>query len=79
MRLLVCLRAPDGILIVDTCPTRADFASFATGTFPELLRRHGLADPDHVEDHPVHAAFVDGRPLDGLRDPVRSREVDGNS
>jgi hypothetical protein len=25
-----------------------------------LFRSHGLPDPEAVEDHPVHAAFVDG-------------------
>jgi hypothetical protein len=56
----LCLRAPDGIVIVDTCPTRAPFAAFA-GPFAELRRRHGLPDPTALEDHPVHRAIVNGR------------------
>ena len=60
MRLHICLRADDGIVVVDTCPTVADYESFSRTTFPELRRRHGLPDPERVEDHAVHAAFVDG-------------------
>ena len=42
----LCLRAPDGIVIVDTCPTREAFEAFATGEgFRSALRRHGLPDP----------------------------------
>jgi hypothetical protein len=62
MRLHLCLRAGDGILIIDTCPDRQAYVAFATGdAFPAALRRHGLPDPVALEDYPVHAAFVDGR------------------
>lgn len=60
MRLHLCLRTPDGIVIVDTCPTRGAFEAFAAGPFPELRQRHGLPDPVALEDHPVHHAFPDG-------------------
>jgi hypothetical protein len=62
MRLHVCLRAPDGMVMVDTCPTKEVFAAFiASEGFQALRARHGLPEPELVEDFPVHAAFVDGR------------------
>jgi hypothetical protein len=60
MRLHLCLRAADGIVMVDTCPTRDVYETFAAGPFPELRRRHGLPDPVALEDHPVHRAFIEG-------------------
>jgi hypothetical protein len=60
MRLHLCLRAPDGIVIVDTCPSREAFESFIAG-FRALRERHGLPEPERLEDFPVHAAFTDGR------------------
>ena len=61
MRLHLCLRVPDGILLVDTCPSREVFEAFSEGEgFRDLRLRHGLPDPERVEDYPVHAAFVDG-------------------
>jgi heme-degrading monooxygenase HmoA len=55
----LCLRAPDGIVIVDTCPSREAFEAFATGdAFRSARRRHGLPDPTALDDYPVHAAFV---------------------
>jgi len=56
----LCLRAPDGMIVVDTCPSREAFEGFAAGPFPELRARFGLPDPDRVDDFPVHAAFADG-------------------
>ncbi len=61
MRLHLCLRTPDGIIIVDTCPSRDAYEAFATGPFPALRKRHDLPDPVGMEDHPVHRAVVDGR------------------
>jgi hypothetical protein len=60
MRLHVCLRADDGILLLDTCPSEEAFKAFSAGPFPALRARHGLPDPERLEDFPVHAAFVDG-------------------
>ena len=60
-RLHACLRTDDGILVVDTCPTRARFEELrASGRFAELLARHGMPAP-RIADHPVHAAFANGR------------------
>lgn len=60
MRLHISLRAADGIVVIDTCPSRDIYEAFAAGPFPALRRRHGLPDPVALEDHPVHLAFVDG-------------------
>jgi hypothetical protein len=65
MRLHVCLRARDGIIVVDTCPTPEAFREFASGPFPALRARHGLPDPDRLDDFPIHAAFVDGARVAG--------------
>jgi hypothetical protein len=61
MRLHLCLRAPDGIVIVDTCPTPEDFESFSQGPMRGLLAEHGLPEPE-LTDFPVHVALVDGAP-----------------
>jgi hypothetical protein len=61
MRLQLCLRASDGIVLVDTCPSREVFEAFSAGhEFRGLRERHGLPDPERLDDFPVHAAFVDG-------------------
>ena len=61
MRMHMCLRAPDGIVVVDTCPTREVFESFHRGdAFRSLLAGHGLPEPA-IEDFPVHVAFLEGR------------------
>lgn len=59
MRLHVCLRAPDGLVILDTCPSEEVFRGFASG-FPALCEAHGLPRPELVQDAPVHLAYVDG-------------------
>lgn len=62
MRLHICLRATDGIVLVDTCPARDVFESFAYGEdFRALRKRHGLPEPEQLEDFPVHRAFIDGQ------------------
>jgi hypothetical protein len=68
MRLHLCLRAADGIVLVDTCPSRDVFEAFSAGAeFRALRERHGLPDSEHLEDFPVHAAFVDGsRRVEGV-------------
>lgn len=58
MRLHLCLRASDGIVIVDTCPSREAFEAFSEGPFRALRERHGLPEPDRLEDFPVHRVFV---------------------
>jgi hypothetical protein len=61
LHLQLCLRAADGIVLVDTCPSREVFEAFsASDEFRGLRERHGLPDPDHLEDFPVHAAYVGG-------------------
>ena len=63
VQLHLCLRTPDGILLVDTCPDRDAFERFAASDDLRALReRHGLPDPERVDDFPVHAAIVDARP-----------------
>ena len=65
MRLHLCLSAPDGIVLVDTCPSREVFEAFSEGdSFRALRHRHGLPEPEHVEGFPVHVALVDGAPRD---------------
>jgi hypothetical protein len=62
MSLHLCLRAEDGIVLVDTCPSKEVFEHFVGGEgFRELRRRHGLPEPKRLEDFPVHAAFLEGR------------------
>jgi hypothetical protein len=56
IRLHLCLRAPDGIVIVDTCPSREAFEGFVP-RFAELRERHALPAPQRLEDFPVHRAF----------------------
>ena len=53
MRLHLCLKADDGIIIVDTCPSRDAFEGFVAGTMRDLSGRHGLPEPERVEDFPV--------------------------
>jgi hypothetical protein len=61
MRLHLCLRADDGIVLFDTCPSKEVFDDFFAGEgFRALRERHGLPDPTSVEDFPVHLAFVEG-------------------
>lgn len=61
MRLHLCLRAEDGIVLVDTCPSLEIYERFFRGeAFRSLLERHGLPEPASVEDFPVHDALVDG-------------------
>ncbi len=64
MRLHVCVRAPDGIVLIDTCPTKDAFESFARGDdFRALRGRHGLPEPSKLEDFPMHRAFIDGQEI----------------
>jgi hypothetical protein len=61
MRLHLCLRTPDGMVLVDTCPSREVFEGFFLGEgFAALRERHGLPDPVDVRDFPVHRAFGGG-------------------
>ena len=63
LTLHVCLRTPGGIVLLDTCPSAEIFRAFAAGeAFADLRARHGLPEPERLDDFPVHRAFVDGRP-----------------
>ena len=56
--LQLCLRTDDGIVVVDTCPSREAFDAFYNhGPYRSMLARHGLPDPV-VENHPVHVAIA---------------------
>ena len=57
MKLHLCLRAPDGIVVIDTCPTEEAFGAFAACA-RALMAGHGLPEPDRVEDFPVHISYV---------------------
>jgi hypothetical protein len=64
MRLHLCLRAADGLVVVDTCPSREAFEAFHRSEAMRAMRaRHGLPEPDRVEDYPVHVAFAEGAAL----------------
>ena len=63
-RLQLCLRAADGIVLVDTCPSREAFEAFAgSDSFRQTRERHGLPEPESVDGFDVRAAFADGRPI----------------
>jgi hypothetical protein len=60
MRLHLSLRAPDGLVVVDTCPSEEVYRAFFAGdAFRALRERHGLPEPE-LTDFPVHRVFVDG-------------------
>lgn len=62
MRFALCIKLPDGIMIVDTCPSKEVFDDFAASDgLRELLVRHGLDAPTSLVDHPVIAAFAGGQ------------------
>ena len=61
VKLHLCLQTTDGIMLVDTCPDRETFERFAgSDEFRAVRERHGLPEPERVDDFPVHAAIVDG-------------------
>ena len=65
MRMTACLRTPDGILVIDTCPSREDWESFRTGAwFADALARHGLPQPE-IADYPLERAVLEGRIVEG--------------
>ena len=52
------------MVVVDTCPTKEVFEAFVQGdAFRALRERHGLPEPERVEDFPVHRAFIVGREI----------------
>lgn len=63
LQLHACLRAPDGLLVVDTCPSEQTFREFFAGEgFRALRERHGMPEPE-LTDYPVHRAFAGGEEL----------------
>jgi hypothetical protein len=65
MRLHLCLQAADGLVVVDTCPTKADYEAFSSSeAFRAFRAAHGLPDPDRIEDFPVHVALAHGERVD---------------
>ena len=64
LRLHLCLRADDGILMVDAAPSKAAFEALAGGdAFRELRERHRLPEPVAVDDYAVHLAYAGGSAL----------------
>lgn len=62
----MCMRAPDGLVIVDTCPSEQAFRSFvADESFAAALERHGLPYPDRLDDFAVHVAIAAGTRVAG--------------
>ena len=58
-KLHLCLRANDGIILVDTCPSKEAFDAFVANPGVRALRaKHGLPEPERVDDYPVHAAYT---------------------
>jgi hypothetical protein len=54
--LQLALRAPDGLVVVDTCPTRDAFVAFtADPAVHARLIRHGLGFPKELDGYDVHA------------------------
>ena len=64
LRLHICLRGEDGIVLVDTCPSKEAYEAFAHGAaFRELRERHGLPEPSQLDDYAVHLAYASGSAL----------------
>lgn len=64
MRLHACVRTADGLLVLDTCPSRAAFEQFVAAPWlADAMARHGLPRP-RVEGRELVAAFADGRRVD---------------
>ena len=70
LRLHLCLRADDGILMLDAAPSREAFEAFAASDgFRELRERYGLPEPAQVDDYPVHLAYAGGVAIHGETTP----------
>jgi hypothetical protein len=53
--LQLALRAPDGLVVVDTCPTRDAFVAFTSDPAVHAqLKRHGLGLPAELDGYDVH-------------------------
>jgi hypothetical protein len=57
---MLVLRTPDGVLVVDTCPSREAYESFRDGEwFAGLLQKHGLPRP-LMQDYAVERTVLSG-------------------
>jgi hypothetical protein len=55
--LQICTRADDGIVVLDACPSKADFEQFSTSSaFADALASVGLPTPSARPLGPVHRA-----------------------
>jgi hypothetical protein len=53
--LQLALRAPDGLVVVDTCPTRDAFVDFTSDPAVHArLAHHGLGFPAELDGYEVH-------------------------
>jgi hypothetical protein len=43
------------MMIVDTCPSKEVFENFVRGSFEKARKRHGLPEPEQLEDFPCTA------------------------
>jgi hypothetical protein len=60
VKLLLVLRRPDGVTLLDTCPSHEAYLRFrASGWLEGALREVGLPEPQ-ITDHPVQLSIVDG-------------------
>ena len=72
----LCLRAPDGIVIVDTCPSREAFEAFSAGEeFRSARLRHGLPDPTRAARLSGPRRVRQRRPRRGHRVTRRSLSI----
>jgi hypothetical protein len=80
MRLHLCLRASDGIVLVDTCPSAEAYEAFAASeAFRALRERHGLPEPAELQDFAVHIAYAGGSVLHSEGAPaIRADAADGS-
>jgi hypothetical protein len=63
--LMLVVRRPDGVTLVDTCPSHDAYRRFrASGWLEAALRDAGLPMPA-IADHPVHLAIIDGSVISG--------------
>lgn len=61
LKLHVCIPGDNGLSIIDTCPDKESFLSFASSpALADALKAAGLPAPQVTPMGEVHAAFVDG-------------------
>jgi len=64
LHLHVCVRADEGLVIFDTCPSREAFEKFSGGeSFRAVLEAAGLPVPEIQLLGDVHSAFFGGQRL----------------